>query len=741
MSNLKINENQFIGKQEFNRLLKFIVSDGYKLLFKNGISVYGFVRTVEDTSFDNMRIIQGSSPELLTVKRGYAIDTNVDMISVNEDRVDHITIPTDSISRLIVVSYAETNVEVGKVSIGVDGSLTGLGTSFLEVLRGTPNHPIKIKFPNSAMNTQEYLVSQVASDTSAFLLGASFTAESDQDYSVVGTFTSGIVVPPSSKFIYDYSDALFTIQSVGYVPIEGLEFIVAEVISDGVVTTIIDRRSQNLFNLGNYNIEDLVTQDNPLIGLEYVKHDTQISSKEYTLARVGWGFRASIWSADSANNQINITEGLGGIHHDITTITSGLFNGWRAYFQNGKYLNIISSVYTAGVLTITFEDYDTFVFPTSGTLTLVHQADFVHLSSFVVGEINSVNEQVFPVFRGYGEFRIKCSNISQIQYKSSVNSTTTPPKVLNIGTYLDTASFDASGTQIATVYANLVIGGLFTNPPDPINTHSLKMAWKNRNNTFENGFTNTFSNGSINNHLGIDNFVGDFQFNPLNEVDFTTPGDGNYGGFNNRNHVQFINVSNAVISSFLYPLPGKLIIIRNSYSSVGTLTILNNSGAGDVSGRVLLPGGINMVLSIGEHVGLIYNSDVSRWEYAFGKSSVDTPWITITPSSPFTAGTPAPSYRKEQNGIVRLKGILNATGASDGDDTPAFVLPAGFRPNANVFGQLYAPDLPNLSLIPRGFGVTPSGLFAPLYPNPPVTAISSLDVYNLSSFPPFYAES
>lgn len=98
-------------------------------------------------------------------------------------------------------------------------------------------------------------------------------------------------------------------------------------------------------------------------------------------------------------------------------------------------------------------------------------------------------------------------------------------------------------------------------------------------------------------------------------------------------------------------------------------------------------------------------------------------------------------FRKEPNGIVRLKGRLNATGVAGTDDI-AFQLPVGFRPGPHVTAMLSKSSLIQpVSSSARGAfvrasdNVNPGAFVVHLDGGATVN-----DIFELSGFPTFFAE-
>lgn len=247
--NVKTNEDQFLGKQELNRIKRSLQLDGYQRAMLAMSGTYGVVKIPVDVSFDALKIIQGSTVPKLTLKAGMAIDIFSQITRVDGDQVDVLTTPTDSVLRYVIISYDKDNREEGDLTLSTDGSMVGNGnTLFTDVLRGAPNFPVKIKFPNSVSNLGEYEVLSVTDDLNAKIVGASFVAEIGLRYEVVGTFTPGKIVPSPDKLIYEYDFYKIRLD-VSPALISNIEFLLASVSSNGVATTINDLRASNLYNV------------------------------------------------------------------------------------------------------------------------------------------------------------------------------------------------------------------------------------------------------------------------------------------------------------------------------------------------------------------------------------------------------------------------------------------------------------------------------------------------------------
>lgn len=247
MGYVKNGANQHIGSLELKRqreLLEF----KYNTMLKNLIDVYGVVKNLTvDPSYNNLKISNGTASGKFSVKAGYAIDKNLNLIVLENDIIDAFDInPLGAGIFEACIAYAERVVETGTVNIANNGAITGTGTEFTKLLRGQPYHPSKIKFTNAVSNLQEYEVLSVTSDTSAILQGASFVAETNLKYQVIGTFTPGVIVPNPDKGIFVYDSCVLSIKVSPAPFAAGLEFKLASLGYGGVFT---DERNANEISL------------------------------------------------------------------------------------------------------------------------------------------------------------------------------------------------------------------------------------------------------------------------------------------------------------------------------------------------------------------------------------------------------------------------------------------------------------------------------------------------------------
>jgi hypothetical protein len=249
MSSLNLQNDLFLGLQELQRQNKFIKSDGFVRLFKSIMNNFGIVNVDSDSSFDNFKVQSGTNTGTVKISSdSYAIDNDLNVIC--QKAVDNVSVTDDSNWYWMKVSYEESSIEEGVISISTDGTLTGTNTKFSEVLRDQSNYPVKICFPGSTYNTGDYVVASILSDTQAILSNsAGFTAESDLEYQVIGSFTPGINPTGNDRFpyVYDGCNLEFVLETVSETApskTDGNEFYIARVRNVSGTVTVQDKRTE-----------------------------------------------------------------------------------------------------------------------------------------------------------------------------------------------------------------------------------------------------------------------------------------------------------------------------------------------------------------------------------------------------------------------------------------------------------------------------------------------------------------
>jgi len=345
MGRVKFSSGSFIGKTELQKLVNSLDIDGFRKFALNNTAKFGLINNNIDASFDNGKISLGTNA--LTIKHSDLLAINVNGQFIIKSATDNISVPNDGNFYWIKIKYQESSEEVGTYSIDSSGNLTGVGTSMLE-FRGQPNLPTRIKFTNASLNTLEYDVLEVLSNTSAVLQGE-FSSESDLKVSVIGTFTPGMVPSSDDKNIFQYDSCILsliaeTTLNTRPVAIENEEFFLArvKVISGQVV--IEDKRTEIWQTRSEYFVSNIDKVANPLAGVEKIVFDHIASTRDKNIVYAAWAFRTTNWTIDSNLNKIAISAGSGGRYKSTADFINGNFDGWRVYTKDGSFSRITSSV-------------------------------------------------------------------------------------------------------------------------------------------------------------------------------------------------------------------------------------------------------------------------------------------------------------------------------------------------------------------------------------------------------------
>ncbi len=251
MSRLNIQSDLFLGLQELNRIQRFTVTDGFIRLFKSLVNEFGIAKVVDDTDFENFEVLEGTNTGTIQIAiDSYAVDDQIR--TIYQAAIDNFTLTDDNSWYWVKISYQESRIEEGTVSVATNGDVTGVGTTFTEIFRDQSNYPVKINFPNSVLNTGDYQVVSVLSDTQITIEGADvFTVENSIAYQVVGAYTPGINPTGDDRLPYVYDSCnleLIAEVSLDTPPAKtaGEEFYLARVRRNGGSLNIEDKRTEFL---------------------------------------------------------------------------------------------------------------------------------------------------------------------------------------------------------------------------------------------------------------------------------------------------------------------------------------------------------------------------------------------------------------------------------------------------------------------------------------------------------------
>jgi hypothetical protein len=246
MSYVKFTPDLFIGQQELNRFQSFI-QEKFNAITKTETLSWGLLKNGSDAIGNNFLVENGTTAGTIKIAtESYALDSDVNLIKKRIE--DYMPIPTGGIWYWLMIEHSTTNKEQGTVGVDVSGSLVGVGTKFTEVLRGLPDFPSVVSFPNSTLNTGKYQVVSVIDDLNVILSGT-FVAESNLSIVVVGTFTPGVVIADINKYPFNYDSCTLSLEPelvTNTPPAKntGTQFYIARVKNDAGTLTIQDKRTE-----------------------------------------------------------------------------------------------------------------------------------------------------------------------------------------------------------------------------------------------------------------------------------------------------------------------------------------------------------------------------------------------------------------------------------------------------------------------------------------------------------------
>ena len=265
---IKLSQELALGWAE----LKFMTdgqSQYHKDLIIAEMNTYGVIRKLNE--FTAFKVIQGNGAAV-SIQAGAAIDQYGNIIMQTTQLNNKFTLVDGAGVFTVILSWEESHLEEFKVNVEADGTVTtvvlagpthDLGDGgFKSRLRGIAQFPSLISFPESTLNTGEYLVQTVIHDGHLVLnVGDGvLQPESNVTWAVVGTFTPGVIVDTADKFPFKKGQArlqilpgnfgLSTSQDLSVV-YPGYVFL-ATVSYDEATLVIVDRRSLNTYTKSTY---------------------------------------------------------------------------------------------------------------------------------------------------------------------------------------------------------------------------------------------------------------------------------------------------------------------------------------------------------------------------------------------------------------------------------------------------------------------------------------------------------
>ena len=442
---LKISNNLFLGLQELEHLKQSLKKDGYERLFKQMISSYGVVRPFEDNEFTNLEIVSSGLGNI-TLRAGIAIDSELNAIQIDQDQTAIINVPNDQVERNVIISYRETVLEEGTINIQQDGTIVGVETEFVKKLRGLPNFPSKIVFPLSENNTKEYTIQAVQNDNVATLnvVGSELVAESNQAYSVVGTFTAGIAIPTIDKFPLIRDGYQIELREESEL-IQGKEFVLATVTRNGTIVNVEDKRLDNIFNFLTQDVQATNSSEfeSENIACTEVKFKPSAGAVDSSDVRVEWGVRSVSWSVNPTTRRLRIFDGKGGSWDDFSEFTAGDFQGQYVVFENGQSCEILESQLIDGDIELELEYQSSYL---SDGAIRIGPAGLIELR--VVNKSKNVTfEKIVPGFAGFAQIQLPPGTYN-IKYRLIDDRQITSFRNVKENSYLGEKSFNDNGFLI-----------------------------------------------------------------------------------------------------------------------------------------------------------------------------------------------------------------------------------------------------------------------------------------------------
>lgn len=422
MGRLKLSENLFLEVAELNRQQKFLVDD-YKRLFKHIIKSPGIANDGQNTYF-KVSAIEGSNSSVL-VNAGIAFDSDMNAIIMNEAR--EVEVNNAGGTQWIILQRGINNDEIGTVSVNGQGIMMGTNTEFTSVLRGQPNFPTKVRF-SSSVNTGEYEVIEVTSDTTAILSG-DFVAENNLKYQVIGTFTPGFIPEEENKLIYEYDGCQINVIESDYKPElnEGQLLLASITFTQGIIN-VADERINNMFDSDNDNI--ISTTSDPLVALRKTTLINNILDIQFE-----WGYKVIRYDVtiSSTNNLFTILDGESK-YIGNNSISDNIFAGWKLInLDNMISVDIDSN--TGSILSISKFNPD--IVSENADFVIVPQTKNIEIEVRVVNDSEDVkstnlfnidnqkNRIFLPLIEGRNEIHLKyrlLGNNNATIYRNFANS-------------------------------------------------------------------------------------------------------------------------------------------------------------------------------------------------------------------------------------------------------------------------------------------------------------------------------
>lgn len=652
MAKLKLGNGMFIGKEELNYLVQSLKEHGYEAFFKHIVQSWGVGKSITDSAWNNFKVVPGSAVNQVSINAGYAFDSDMNIIYNEANAVNSVTIPADNIPRFLILSFEANNtLETGTVNVDISGGITGTGTIFESRLRGGTSFPSVIKFPDSALNTGEYRISNITSDIAGQLnvLANSMVAETNLKYQVVGTFTPGLNPPTLDKFpmIKNYWKVdVFTTDTSN----NSTSFVLAQVVNNSGSITITDLRANSVFSAGGSGGGvDLITGTNKLIGWVKSTWNHIYSDLGESKVTLGWGLKSTTgnWSYNSGLQQLTISAASGGVWDTIGSFVPGDFVGWKIYLDEvDEELTVTNSVLSGSDIVLSIS-YTAIVLPTTSTIIVAPNADEVEFRIIptITTYPNRKTEFVFPAHTGEANVLLPINTNYSIEWRHLKGTQVTPWVNTNISNPRLETQHDNDG--------NFTGGLVISQPAGTISTafNSLNHATDKASRTQANTFTgsNIFDNELI--------IRKKFIFGQLNSVLSTMSPVNNFTIFDTHPGVLLKPVGTQEITGFTGGESGRLVMLQIDNSGSGSLVLKHNSTGSTAGNRLSLSNQLDRRLFSGDSIFLRYDVVSLTWNEV--ASRIQSRWTDLV-SSPVFVGTNT-SGITEVNKKSRYRWIDNNT--------------------------------------------------------------------------------
>lgn len=449
MSYFNFSHDLFLEVAELNRFSKFIIDDGIKKLLESKTSKFGIIKNPNDLDFENFRTINGSIQKTITIKEGLGIDKNFNFI--NFEGVTNLSVPNDGNWYWIKIKHIFSTLENGTVNVSSSGVMTGTGTEFTKILRGQPNFPSVIRFQDSA-NIYEYEINEVISDTQA-LIAANLIAENNLKFSVVGTFTPGVVVVQDEKYPFRYSKCEVslieeTVFETKPTSLTDLEFFIARVRVVGDEVEIQDKRVDFWKDNSEFEISYIQGEPNPLFGVENVKFNNELSSKDTNLVEISWGVITDNFSLNTSLNLLTLNSiKTGGIYKSVSDLQSDDLYGWYVY-TNGRRFLVKQATKNGSQYDLYLDTLDSESFNLGEEIFICPPYEEIEIFFNPDGFNKNIQSLFFPISiaKAVVELYVFSSNSQyEISYRYKNHKEYSQTFLCNDGVYFNENSFDING--------------------------------------------------------------------------------------------------------------------------------------------------------------------------------------------------------------------------------------------------------------------------------------------------------